>query len=179
MSELKDYYKRAYVYYPEDAFDTYMSKIGHVARLSNAILRIDKPDIMTVFEDAPRCNHYDYDYDYEVLAKTKSYFKWRNLQMMDTMIVLLSQALEYAKKISNNPVYALPHWNYSTWPELVVCTVAITETLPDRDCECFGVSDIEIILECYKEARSAFNKRLNSYWRRYGASKIRIHYFGR
>ena len=156
-----------------------MSKIGHVARLSNGlILKIEKPEIKKSFCFGESGDDYSHAVDmaYRV-AQTEDYFKSANLRKFDSIILSLNNALEYAQTKTGTPVFACTRVeSYYTCSERVICDVFTSSPLyvsEVAEFETLGTDDIKTALELYNTARAAFEKRLNNYWSRYGASQLR------
>lgn len=177
-SEIETFYKK--VWEDDKKMIKYcMSKIGHVARLSNGlILKIEKPEIKKNFCFGESGDDYSHaaNMAYKV-AKTEDYFKSANLRKFDNIISSLTNALEYAQKKTGTPLFACTRVeSYYTCSDRVICDVFISAPIyvsEVSEFETLGIDDIKTALELYKTARADFEKRLNTYWARYGASNLR------
>lgn len=148
--------------------------ISRIIKLENGdFLKIEKPRIETHFcfgyglqcqtsyeEAQGRADH---------AAESVEYFKRENLKRFD----------EWEKAFRLGEVYTIP--NYLKSPEntrlrtLSFLSLWQRETLSPEQMKNFSpvcAADVERIKEAYKTERKAFEKRLDTYLKRYGTSKL-------
>ncbi len=147
----------------------YRDNIGALVRLTTGeIFCIEKPRIETSFCFGE--SGYDADDAYHMahVARTnEDYFKERNLRDLKTEIDLLS----YRTGLYNNERLAAERWGCDGVVWVSFCSRF------DRDgkfiSDELSEEDRERVLEGYRKAYKAFEKRLDTYLKRYGLSKVR------
>lgn len=162
--------------------DYCMKKTAYIIPLDNEdIATIDKPDIETSF-----CFGYGYcgvsdEEDYQDAAKMASHARTNQDYFINENLKGINELLE-ALRSNDNKVYKFIHYNPS--PDnshLKEFTIIDKWTNPKEDIhyrylrgfsECSDQERAEII-KGYEEVKTKFVKRLNTYLKRYGLSKIR------
>lgn len=144
----------------------YDKHAGHFARLSNGdIVVISKPRIETRFCFGE--SGYDYDeavQSAEVARTSEAYFKRENLSELRHWISVLENP-------TDSTVDVLVFSNDSGIASVTYCSPAFRLSLGVGD----EVSETDrvILLDAYRAAYAAFEKRLDTYLKRYGLSKVR------
>ena len=162
--------------------DYCMKQAAYIIPLDNDdIATIDKPDIETSF-----CFGYGYcgvsdEEDYQDAAKMASHARTNQDYFINENLKGINEMLE-ALRSNDNKVYKFIHYNPS--PDnshLKEFTIIDKWTNPNEDIhyrylrsltECSDQERAEII-KGYEEVKEKFVKRLNTYLKRYGLSKIR------
>jgi len=142
----------------------YDKRAGHFARLTAGdIVAIDKPSIETQFCFGE--SGYDYDEAQEAAAyacKSQEYFKRENLKDLQRWIDLLDESSDDPTRVvvksKGNGISSVT-WCGNSW-----CL--------DGDMVEISDADRVILLEAYRAAYAAFEKRLDTYLKRYGLSKV-------
>lgn len=181
-AELVAYYERVWEGGDGHMVDYCVNEIAHAVRLSNGlILTIDKPKIQTSF-----CfGESGYDYDDAVnmayrVSKTEEYFKSANMREFETIISDLKQCREIDKWGSRKMYAYLRVSSYCGCEDRVVCELYTSDMWPEsvkmntgREPEQLPDADIDTAIALFEEARDAFKKRVDAYWKRYGSSKLK------
>ena len=156
--------------------DFCLKEAAHIVELTNGdIIVIDKPRIETRFCFGYSDSRYDTeDYDRandmaDYASKSQEYFLSENLKGIDKTIAQMegtvSHSFEYRlrvpytgqpgdSKLKSLDAYYWHDENAKQFPEI-------------------SAEDLQRVIEGYKIVRSDFEKRLNTYLKRYGMSKIK------
>lgn len=164
----------------ERMIDYCCGKIGRALWLDDGTAFIfDKPSIETNFcfgEDG-----YDYDDAQNMAAHARSsedYFRAKNLEQYDEVIAALEgngTGFHY-----NAQPYIQPE-SYCNTGSIGLCKLRWLRTtdffrLTEQEKESIRIpyeQELDAITEAYKAERTAFEKRLNAYLKRYGLSKVK------
>ena len=162
--------------------DYCMKKTAYIIPLDNEdIATIDKPDIETSF-----CFGYGYcgvstDEDYQGAANMAAHARTNEEYFLNENLKGINEMLEALKNTSNR-IFKFVHYNPSPdTSNLKEFTIIDKWTNPYKDFhykhlrslkECSDQERAEII-KGYEEVKEKFVKRLNTYLKRYGLSKIR------
>lgn len=172
--------------YAEDGemLEYYRKTAGQIVQLTNGgFFVVPKSVIQTSF-----CFGYHTDYSGEEWANAESsrraflsstqYFKAENLRGLDEKIskfknnetfVVLRRVSYYGESEPLN-VYkceTLDGWTFKKKFDLDAISPA------DIKKYCIGAEDLAIIIQAYEAERNAFNKRLDTYIKKYGTSKLK------
>lgn len=168
------------------------NKVATVAILpSGEIVTIDKRPIETNFCFGE--SGYDYD-DAARMAdharKSEEYFKAENMKdfqrRIQDLLEILNGTSAYKLTISDKAYYGqtddckLRNINYARICDIMAaCGCSDYYELPEKQLKINGCScrvatpkEVEIILEAYKEAAKAHEKKVDNYLKRYGTSKV-------
>lgn len=160
---------------------------GYVVALDDGDLTvIDKPRIETSFcfghgycgvtteEDENRANNMAH-----VAATDQNYFIRENLKDIDRYISLLKGEGDYKVVFHKHLKYSgqesgdkLKGVGYDRW-SMVCDDMPTGEWHGMKDCAVLSDNEIQALIEGYEEVRKAFEKRLKTYLKRYGLSKVR------
>lgn len=169
----------------EDMIKYFRKKVSGLYRLSNGgILRFEKPNIETSFCFGYSDSRYDTeDYDrannmVQHATTNEDYFLKENLKWHDSMIERINKGEDYLciHRVSyNSQKEPLNVWEFSVLPwhvfyEYTECRhrTYLTDLSEVND------EDREIILKALKEERAKFEKRLKTYLKKYGLSKLKV-----
>ena len=152
------------------------SHISRVVELSNGVLiGIEKPTIEKRFcfgySDSPY-NTDDYDRAHDMAhhaATSTDYFKAENLKQIDEKIDELNRFNVYTmRQYWGAPENSLIHGLVflKNWEVIEM------QENPRPELHAITAADLEKIIDAYKAERVAFEKRLNSYLKRYGLKKV-------
>lgn len=181
-NDLKEKYKICLkdAWKSENMQDWCFKNTENIVELSNGkIIIIEKPKIKTdfCFGYGMYLNYEEEDFDrandmVKVAETNKEYFKRENLKEIEDWIKDLKQAeyvatfRKYSSQSKDNKLS-----NYSTYKN----DWYLEEAKNDRrlvDFEIISKEDIEKIIQAYEEVKQAFIKRLDTYLKKYGLSKI-------
>lgn len=183
QKELKEMYKEELkkVWSDEKFVDYWFKKAAFVVEHNGEIFEIDKPTIEKDFcfgygmygrsseEDEKRA------FEREEVARTsEEYFKKENMKEIDKTINFLEDLLYSIEKGNNCPKYNLAIYKKGSGNVCNLRTFSFISFF-DKDEKCEVRNDPELIkklIEGYQEVKKSFEKRLNSYLKRYGLSKI-------
>ena len=185
QKELKKMYKEELkkVWSDEKFVDYCFKKAAFVVEHNGEIFEIEKPTIKKDFcfgygmngisseEDEKRA------FEKEEIAQTsEEYFKKENMREIDKTIKFLEELLSSIEKGNNCPKYNLAIYKRYSGSKNV-CNLRTFSFVDffDIDKNCEIKNDPELIkklIEGYQEVKKDFEKRLNSYLKRYGLSKI-------
>lgn len=171
QKELKAQYKvlLADVWGDERMIDYCSKKADVVVKTEQGFLiEVEKENIETSFCFGYRLSHTDTEeYDAankmaEYARKSESYFIEKNLAGLKNTI----------KHLSENELYAQDH--YISQKNHILKNVITLKSWeePKEDYIKLSDSDKELIIEAYKVELERFEKRLNTYLKRYGTSKL-------
>lgn len=183
QKELKEMYKEELKkVWDEKMVDYCFKKAAFVVEHNGEIFEIDKPTIEKDFcfgygmygrsseEEEKRA------FEKEEIARTsEEYFKKENMKEIDKTIKFLEELLSSIEKGNNCPKYNLAI--YKIYSGSNACNLRTFSFISffDKDEKCEVRNDPELIKKLiagYQEVKKAFEKRLNSYLKRYGLSKI-------
>ena len=182
-AEITAYYQKVWGGGDGHMVDYCVNKTAHAARLSNGlILTIEKPSIETSFCFGE--SGYDHDEAFNMaynVAKTEEYFKNRNMREFDNMIANLKQCKKLDKWGCHKMYAYMNVQSYYGCTDRVICEVYTDSHLRDevweqaygRKAEKLPDADIDTAIALFEEARVAFKKRVDAYWKRYGSSKLK------
>lgn len=163
-------------------------KVAYIVELSNGdIVDLEKPNIKKdfcfgagMYGSCTQEEMNDAENMVGISRTSQDYFKEKNFEQVDRLITALSNCLPgsgygmecytyihyYGQpdnsklkgysvtRLSHNPEYEPGYWS------------------KQRDLKKLSVEDIKLIIEGLKEVRKDFEKRLNTYLKRYGLSKV-------
>lgn len=191
QKELKDLYMeiiKAEVWPKSPKMQEFARKqVGYIIELSNGkIICVDKPSIKKDFCFGYgmylRSTDEEEDIAFSMAQKAKtdpSYFLEQNLQNFNLRIEQLRSVVDWKKEVY---IFA----NYCGQPadsSLVSYTITDIFEGPKLRPECWkryeglqklGDEDIQRIINGLEEAKKAFEKRLNTYLKKYGLSKLNV-----
>lgn len=158
--------------------DFISKKISQIIKTSKGyLIPLDKPDIETRFCFGYSLSRYDTeDYDrandmVDYANKNVEYFKSENLKKITEWIKAIENDevyihRHYCSSPANSRAKTLVHMHYYRLYDMTEEQKAEYELLTG--------ADKETVLNAYKIELTKFEKRLNSYIKRYGTSKLRI-----
>jgi hypothetical protein len=144
-------------------------RVARFVRLrSGHILTIDKPRIETRFCFGYSDSRYDEDYDRannmaRYASTSEEYFKTENLKQLQGTIDALNGIGRFG--------YSVAYISYGNDGEATLNFCSSYELIEKRREE-INEQDREAIMTAYKLEIAAFEKRLNTYLKRYGLSKV-------
>lgn len=169
----------------EDMIKHFRKKVSGLYRLSNGgILRFEKPNIETSFCFGYSDSRYDTeDYDrannmVRHASSDENYFLKENLKWYDSEIKKINEKKDHLC-IHRVSYYSqkepLNVWKFSVlpWHTFDECTKGEHRSWLTDLSEVNGV-DRAIILNALKEERAKFEKRLKTYLKKYGLSKLKV-----
>lgn len=189
QKELKEMYMniiKTEVWEDEHMQNFAKKKCAYVVQFSNGdIADIEKPSIKKDFcfgaDSYGTCTNEEMK-DAENMAalarKSEQYFKEQNLKNIDSNIEDLEKCL------SGYEYECYTYTHYMGQPDnskLKAFTVVRTGYNPEfapmrwincKDIKKLGADDIQKIIDGFKEVRKAFEKRINTYLKRYGTTKV-------
>ena len=144
--------------------------------IDGGIAVIDKPRIKTRFCFGYHLNRYDSkDFDdacdmADYARQSVEHFKLENFKEIDGWI----KNLEDSKGQFPNWVACVRnrYWKESTGLKTVFFVNRWELENKGQEARPLTTEEIDIVIEAYKKARAAFEKRLNTYLKRYGMSKV-------
>lgn len=169
----------------ESMIEYYRKKTNRVIHLTNGgLMAFEKPSIETRFCFGYGCQSRTFEEAEKAAdsAKSESYFMRRNLDEMDRSIKAMAGELGddyhygYMKPYLYRMLYkdvTLNVWDFQ-WMNPCEVRDEPWRTKGYGDLALLGDEDRMIILEAMKAERAAFEKRLNTWWKRYGAEKLDI-----
>lgn len=158
--------------------DFISKKISQIIKTSNGyLIPLDKPDIETRFCFGYSLNRYDTeDYDrandmVDYASKSIDYFKSENLKKITEWITAIENDevyihTHYYKSPANSRAKKLVHMKYYHFDRMTKLEAAEYKPLTG--------ADKETVLNAYKIELAKFEKRLDSYIKRYGTSKLKV-----
>ena len=179
QNELKEVYRECLkdVWSDNKMIDYCMKKVSYIVELSNGdIITIDKPNIQKDFcygygycgitneEDENRAN------DMVTVAKSNTdYFMRKNLEQVQGWIDELNNLDDYNEVHVRSNYYSQSKDN-TLKQFYIYCPYSSLHV--DNEHYRLDNSDIEKIIKGYEIVKEEFTKRLNTYLKRYGLSKI-------
>lgn len=154
--------------------DHCVKSVHYAIRLSNGlILVVEKPSIKTTFCFGE--SGYDYDEAFNMaynVARTEEYFKTKNLSYIDNTLEEL-KLLRERDQFGSPKAYAyLNVYSYTKCADRVLCEV-FTDKYSYREREQLPAEDIDAVIGLYEQVRADFEKRINTYLKRYGTSRLK------
>lgn len=169
----------------KDMIDHFRKKVGGLYRLSNGgLLRLEKPSIETSFCFGYSDSRYDTeDYDrannmVHHASTNEDYFLKENLHWYDLMIKKINKGEDHLciHRVSySSQKEPLNVWEFSVlpWHTFYEYTEGSHRTWL-TDLSEVNDEDRTIILNALKEERAKFEKRLKTYLKKYGLSKLKV-----
>lgn len=162
--------------WPKDAHmvDYCVKEAAHIVELQNGdIVTIDKPRIQKDFCFGYSLNRHDtedFDRAQEASAHAETspdYFMHKNLKDLDNMIALLE-----GKQASRFNFYTGVHYTGQPADSKLKQVVQLDRWDEHAGYTLLSEADRSAMLEGYKQVRADFVKRLQTYLKRYGLSKV-------
>lgn len=169
----------------KDMIDHFRKKVGGLYRLSNGgLLRLEKPSIETSFcfgYSDSRCDTEEYDRANDMVHHTltnEDYFLKENLHWYDLMIKKINKGEDFL--CIHRVSYSSQKEPLNVWEFSVLPWHKFYEYTENRrglwlaDLSEVNDEDRAIILNALKEERAKFEKRLKTYLKKYGLSKLNV-----